>query len=87
LGLNQTAFLFYNILLINTDLDLNKEVKAEVAFLINRQNEIVILSVDAEKDQENIDYIIKDVLNYVKVNKNVEHKKYLMPLRIAKDNH
>jgi hypothetical protein len=64
------------------DLDLKKTSKAEVSFMINNQNEIVIISVDS--DIKLLNNYIKRKLNYKKVEvKGVAKGEiYKMPLRV-----
>ncbi len=62
---------------------LEADVLTNVTFVVNKNNEIVILSVDSDNDVI-IDYI-KSRLNYTKVsdtsyNKNI---KYIVPIRIS----
>ena len=62
--------------------ELNKPSTAEISFLINNQNEIVIISVDSDVDELNT--IIKGKLNYKKVHVKGTKKGeiYKIPLRI-----
>lgn len=60
-------------------------VKAEISFLINRQNELVILSVDTEN--QTVAGFIKKQLNYKKLSiKELSiMKTFKMPLKIVKN--
>lgn len=62
--------------------DINKNCTAEISFLINNQNEIVIISVDSSID--NLKSVIKHKLNYKKVSVKGTNKGevYKMPLKI-----
>ncbi|WP_405606173.1 hypothetical protein [Polaribacter sp. Asnod1-A03] len=63
-------------------LELEKTSTAEISFMINNDNEIVIISVNSDVDALNT--IIKSKLNYKKVNVKGTKKGeiYKMPLRI-----
>jgi putative cell wall-binding protein len=63
-------------------IELNKPSTAEISFIINNQNEIVIISVDSDIDELNA--IIKRKLNYKKVQVRGTKKGeiYKIPLRI-----
>jgi len=58
---------------------------AEVLFMINEKNEIVVISVNSEN--ENAEAYIKGKLNYQKVSPKVSQagEIYLLPLRIQKE--
>jgi hypothetical protein len=62
--------------------ELKKPNKAEISFMINRQNEIVIISVESDIDE--LKTIIKGKLNYKKVEVKGTKKGeiYKIPLRI-----
>ncbi|MDN3594754.1 hypothetical protein [Zunongwangia endophytica] len=53
-------------LLKNHELDLKKDVRANVLLAINKDNEIVVLSVEA--DNKEVERFIKQKLNYKKIN-------------------
>lgn len=59
-------------------------VKAEVTFMINRQGEIIVLSVEA--DNSDVEGYVKASLNYKSVEKKVaiRMKVYRLPLTIKK---
>jgi len=59
-------------------------LKANVSFIINEKNQVVILSVDSKN--ENIDTFVKSKLNYKKVKASgiTKGKIYIMPLKIKK---
>jgi hypothetical protein len=63
-------------------LELKSSATAEISFMINKENEIVIISVDSKIDE--LKSIIKSKLNYKKVAvKGIEKEKiYIIPLRI-----
>ena len=63
-----------------------KTLKANVSFMVNEKNQIVILSVDS--DNKRIDAYVKSKLNYKKVHASeiTKGKIYIMPLKIEKDN-
>jgi hypothetical protein len=64
------------------ELDLKKECSAEVSFMINNKNEIVVISVDSKENK--LTSYIKSKLNYKKLV--VEGTKvgeiYIMPIKI-----
>jgi len=62
-----------------------KEVEAEVVFTLNKDSELVIVSVNSEYDQ--IEWFVKSRLNYkkVKLNSIDEGKIYHMPLTIVNE--
>jgi len=66
----------------NISIELKKTSTAEVSFMINNDNEIVIISVDSDINELNS--YIKAKLNYKKVNVKGTKKGeiYKMPLRI-----
>ena len=59
-------------------------LKANVSFIINEKNQVVILSVDSKN--KNIDTYVKSKLNYKKVKASgiIKGKIYIMPLKIKK---
>jgi len=59
------------------------EVKAEVQFMLNDKNEIVIVSVISENSD--LDRYVKSKLNYKKVNTSgiIEGKVYRLPLTVT----
>lgn len=61
---------------------LEKDVVTNVTFVVNKKNEIVILSVDSDNDTI-VDYI-KTRLNYTKVSEVTYNKdrKYIIPVRL-----
>ena len=61
------------------------EIDAEVVFTLNKDSELVIVSVNSEYDQ--IEWYVKSRLNYKKVilNSFEEGKIYHMPLTIVKE--
>ncbi|WP_405564364.1 hypothetical protein [Polaribacter sp. Asnod6-C07] len=63
----------------------NTEEKASIKFIINRQGEIIVLSVNTEK--ENIAKFIKRKLNYkVATIKNVKFlRTYTLPVKFVKE--
>ena len=75
-----------NILGDEFTVDIDTEVKAEVRFILNDKNEIVIVSVISENSD--LDRYVKSKLNYKKVNTSgiIEGKMYRMPLTVT-NNH
>ncbi len=63
----------------------NNELMAYVTFTVNKEKEIVVLSVDS--DCKMVENYIKTRLNYQKVNikLNSNIKKYKMPVRIVEE--
>ncbi len=59
-----------------------KDLKADVAFTVNKDNEVVVLSVDS--DNEYIKEFVKERLNYKKLQSKVDQDlvEYKLPLRI-----
>lgn len=66
----------------NIPIELNKTTNAQVSFIINNQNEIVVLSVDSKVSELNS--FLKNKLNYKKIaTKSVKKGEiYKMPLKI-----
>ncbi|MFK8060466.1 MAG: hypothetical protein AB8B78_10285 [Polaribacter sp.] len=66
-------------------LDIKKNCKAEISFMVNQQNELVIISVDSKVKDFNS--FVKNKLNYKKVNvKGVKKGEvYKMPIKINKN--
>lgn len=66
------------------DRDLNASMHTEVSFIINRKNEIVVLSVDS-KNQSLVSYV-KRKLNYKKIKVNTLNymKVYKLPLKVKR---
>ena len=84
-GVNPTKTLTTQIskLLSTNNLTENEvDVKAQVRFTINKNREIVILSVDT--DNKEVEEFVKSRLNYKKVDMSqyVEGRLYTMPVRI-----
>ncbi|MDC8005703.1 hypothetical protein POV27_16715 [Aureisphaera galaxeae] len=71
-------------LLQNPDFSVSKDTTVKVHLMVNNNNELVILSVDTEK--EPIEYFIKGRLNYRKM-KNVLKKGelYILPVTITSE--
>ena len=63
----------------------SQTLKANVSFLINEKNQVVILSVDS--NNKNIDTYVKSKLNYKKVNASgiTKGKIYIMPIKIENE--
>ena len=66
----------------NIPIELNKETTAEVSFIINNKNEVVVISVDSNVSELN--YFLKRKLNYklITVKGAKKGEIYKMPLRI-----
>lgn len=62
----------------------NKEITADVSLLLNKKNELIVISVESKNEQVNA--YVKSKLNYKKVNVRGIKKGeiYKMPLRIKK---
>ncbi len=73
-------------LLKNPDFQLNEEVNAMVKIFINKNDEMVVLSVDT--DNKSAEKYIKSRLNYKKLSKEVigASKAFKIPVRITKSN-
>lgn len=65
-------------------MEIKKTTKAEVSFIINDKNEIVVVSVDCESKEFNS--FVKNKLNYKKINATGVKKGeiYIMPIKINK---
>ncbi len=68
----------------NIPMNIDKSYLAEVQFIVNNNNEVVVISVDS-KTPEFISYV-KNKLNYKKVNlKNIKKGEiYRMPIKVNK---
>ena len=67
--------------LANPDFEFGAEQTAKVSFMINKDHEVVVLSVDAENDA--IESYIKARLNYQKLSADaLEGTEYLVPVRL-----
>lgn len=62
-----------------------QSIKANVSFLINEKNQVVILSVDSNNNK--VDTYVKGKLNYKKVSASgiTKGKIYIMPIKIEND--
>ena len=71
-------------LLKNPYFQLDKDVKAKVSITLNRNNEMVVLSVDT--DNEIVENYIKDRLNYQELSKDltITETSFVVPVRIVK---
>lgn len=67
-------------LLKNPGINVEKEVMAKVTFIVNSDNELVVINVDT-KDR-NVDAFIKSRLNYQKIDINVKGE-WVVPVRIT----
>ncbi|RMA58542.1 hypothetical protein [Ulvibacter antarcticus] len=71
-------------LLKNPHLTLIEDQNVNVTFIVNKDREIVVLSVGT--DNESIESFIKNRLNYEKLdNKLTVGKKYIQPVKILKN--
>jgi threonine aldolase len=71
-------------LLKKHDLNLEQDVMANVTFIVNDENEIVVLFIDTK--DENIDRFVKSRLNYVKLDTNMTHgKEFKVPLKLLSE--
>lgn len=68
-------------LLKNPTFEVEKDVLANVTLTVNKNNEIVVLSVDS--DNEHVVNYIKSRLNYNKLSTNVNAQTYKVPVRIT----
>ena len=68
----------------NIPLEIDKCYSAEISFIINNENEVVVISVDSKLSDFN--KYAKDKLNYKKINvKNIKKGEvYKMPIKINK---
>tara|TARA_R110000787_G_scaffold41071_16_gene101664 strand:- start:17054 stop:17386 length:333 start_codon:yes stop_codon:yes gene_type:complete len=65
--------------------EIDSEIKVVVTFVVNKNNEVVVLSVDCEAKQ--ICNYIKSRLNYQKINTDLQKGvEYKIPVRIKKEN-
>jgi hypothetical protein len=71
-------------LLKKHDLNLDQDVRANVTFIVNNENEIVVLSIDT--DDKSIERFVKSRLNYVKLESNITHgKEFTVPLKLLSE--
>lgn len=71
-------------LLKNPAFEVTEELTAEVTFMINSENEIVVLSV--KTDDETVEKFVKSRLNYQEVGTALEQgKEYMVPVRIVSE--
>lgn len=70
-------------LLKNPEFRIAKDLKANVTFMLNKKNEIVVISVDTESEQ--LESYIKTRLNYSKLKEGLVTitKTYKIPVRIT----
>jgi hypothetical protein len=68
-------------LLKNPSFEITKDILASVKLVVNKNNEIVVLSVDSESETV-IEYI-KSRLNYNKLSVAVDEQTYIVPVRIT----
>ncbi len=67
--------------LANPDFDFGAEQIAKVAFMLNKDHEVVVLSVEAENEE--IESYIKARLNYKKLSADaLEGTQYVVPVRL-----
>lgn len=65
----------------NTNMELDKDVNAFVTFIINEEQEVVVLTVDT--DNEVVARFIKSRMNYKKLeNKLLQGEEYKLPVRL-----
>lgn len=66
-------------------MEIKKTTKAEISFIVNKQNEIVIVSVDCNSNEFNS--FVKSKLNYKKINVTGIKKGeiYIVPVKINKE--
>jgi len=74
------------VLLKKPEIELSKEeIKANIEFILNTKGEIVILTVDSEKEE--IENFVKSRLNYKKIDANskkITNKVYKFSLKVLK---
>ncbi|QNJ98331.1 hypothetical protein [Constantimarinum furrinae] len=69
-------------LLQNPNFLVEQEMQANVTFVLNKDNEIVVLSVDTDNDT--VDRYVKNRLNYQKLNVSLKQgTAYKVPIRIT----
>ncbi|WP_055446604.1 hypothetical protein [Lacinutrix mariniflava] len=70
-------------LLKNPEFKVAEDLKANVTFMLNKNNEIVVISVDTESEQ--LENYIKNRLNYSKLKEGLvtTQKTYKIPVRIT----
>lgn len=69
----------------NPSFDVNYEMKANVTLTLNKNNELVVLSVDSDDDK--IGDFIKSRLNYRKISGSYEtlKGKFIVPVRVTSE--
>ena len=82
-GENPTAFSKeIKSLLGNHDFSLNQDLNAKVTFVVNNENELVVLSVETQ--DQILESFIKSRLNYKKIKANLKQGlEYHLPVRIG----
>lgn len=71
-------------LLMDPGFEVNSEIEAMVTFIINKEGQIVVLSVDCET--KTVCKYIKSRLNYNKLGSDLEKgKEYKVPIRIKSE--
>lgn len=73
-------------LLKRPNFSIEHNMDATVKFMINKHNEIVVLSVETNIDQNLVASYVKSRLNYKKLSKNIISKVYTLPIKFVKKN-
>ncbi len=62
---------------------IEEDISVIVKLTVNRNNEIVILSINSDEKKELVSNYIKSRLNYKKLNRSVSAKVYTLPIKIT----
>ncbi|MFY7671483.1 hypothetical protein ACOSP6_10415 [Tenacibaculum sp. MEBiC06402] len=69
-------------LLANPNFPVLENASVIVKFTVNKKNEIVVLSVEAENNENIIEEYIKERLNYRRLSRNMTSKVYTLPVKM-----
>ncbi|AUC15608.1 hypothetical protein BTO06_10825 [Tenacibaculum sp. SZ-18] len=70
-------------LLQNPSFPVERNASVTVKFAVNRNNELVVLSVEAEYNKDIIEEFIKTRLNYRKLSSNIKAQVYTLPVKMV----
>ncbi len=70
-------------LLQNPSFPVERNAYVTVKFTVNRNNELVVLSVEAENNKDIIEEFIKTRLNYRKLSSNIKTQVYTLPVKMV----
>jgi hypothetical protein len=70
-------------LLENPSFALDRNASVTVKFTVNKNNEIVVLSVESENNEDTIEEYIKTRLNYKRLTNNIKSEVYTLPIKMV----